>query len=141
MELRTDKEKLNTENTSSLFRSVSWGSSLTPEEMLLAVTASDHIVTAWEGDTLIGLVRSLDDGVWSANIDCMMVRRENQRQGVARAMLTKLLEQLGDIRYISASPNEKFILPLYTGLGFRLVEDGSLLQIDNTLTGGTHNES
>ena len=137
MELRTNTEGLNIENTSSLFQSVAWGSSLTPENMLHAVMASDHIVTAWDGDTLIGLVRSLDDGVWSSNIDCMMVRRENQRKGVARAMITKLLEQLKDISYISVSPNEKYIIPLYTSVGFRLIENGSLLQIDNTHRGGT----
>lgn len=131
MEIRTDKYGLTPENISNLFRSVDWGSGLTDEQLLQAVENSDHIAVAWENDIPVGIARSMDDGVWSANIDIIAVHAGYHRRGVATAMLDSLLGQLRSVKCITVAPNEKEVFPLYLRKGFRLVPDGSLLQLIN----------
>ena len=77
---------------------------------------------------LAGVVRSMDDGIWSANIDCLVVHRDYQRQGIAGAMLDALLRDISHIQYISVSPNASEMVPFYQRHGFLLVTDGRLLQ-------------
>lgn len=131
MEFIRNTNGLNAENVTELFRSVSWGSGLAPEQILAAVRASSHIVTAWKDGKLVGVARSMDDGVWSANIDCIIVHAGHQRQGIAGMMLDELLDMLKDVHYVSVSPNESYILPMYLKAGFRTIPEGSLLQLEN----------
>ncbi len=112
----------------ALFASVGWAVDLSPEMLWNAMRNSSHYVTARLDGALVGIVRSMDDGIWSANIDCMVVHSAFQRRGIADAMLKKLLEVLGQIKYISVSPDSAYVLPLYQKNGFALIEGGVLLQ-------------
>lgn len=128
-------KRLTTENIRSLFDSVSWGGSLSDFQLKLTVKNASHFVLAYDEDTspcrLVGFARSMDDNIWNANIDCVIVRPDYQRKGIASAMLDKLLEQLGHIQTLTVAPNESENSPLYQKRGFILVEDGCLLQREN----------
>ena len=128
-------DKLNEINVTLLFRAVRWGNDLTSEQLFKAVCASTHLVTAWDKDVLIGIARSMDDGVWSANIDCMMVHPNYRGQGVAKRMLHDLLEMLQIVQFISVSPNERDNVQLYMDAGFKFIDTGSLLQLENNKKG------
>lgn len=45
-----------------LFLSVKWDSGKYPEKLVRALHNSSHVVSAWDNDRLVGLVRALDDG-------------------------------------------------------------------------------
>ena len=45
-----------------LFLSVNWESGKHPDKLSRAFINSSHVVSAWDKDRLVGLVRALDDG-------------------------------------------------------------------------------
>lgn len=126
--LSKDKS-LPMEQLAELFHSVGWEAETPPHVLTKAMLNSTHIVSAWDNDKLIGLIRSMDDFVWSANIDCLVVHRDYQNLGVGSQLLTELLQDLKDIPCISVSPNERKNADFYKKFGFTLVEDGALLQL------------
>lgn len=121
-------EPYGAEELKALFSSVGWSDGLSADTLLAAMRNSSHAVTARMDGVLVGIVRSMDDGIWSANIDCMVVHAAYQRRGIAGAMLRALLHELSGIRYISVAPNDAGTVPLYLKNGFTLIEDGRLLQ-------------
>lgn len=50
------------EELQGLFLSVEWESGNYPEKLVRAMQNSSHVISAWDGDKLVGLVRALDDG-------------------------------------------------------------------------------
>ena len=49
------------EDLRRLFLSVGWESGRYPKRLVTAMRNSTHVISAWDGDRLIGLVRALDD--------------------------------------------------------------------------------
>lgn len=101
-----------------------------------ALQVSSHIIIAKDIDNnnkLVAMVRSMDDGKWSANIDCVLVHPDYQKQGIGTKILKILLEQLKDIEYINLSPNDMKVKPFYEKLGFMQVHTGGLMQIVNDI--------
>ena len=50
------------ESLQRLFQSVHWESGNYPDKLARAMANSTAIVSAWDGDRLVGLVRALSDG-------------------------------------------------------------------------------
>ncbi len=62
MNIRYAEEKCFTqEQVQALFRSVGWVSGEYPSRLHKALMHSSTVITAWDGDRLVGLVRLLDD--------------------------------------------------------------------------------
>lgn len=62
MNIRYAEEKCFTqEQVQALFRSVGWVSGEYPSRLHKALMHSSTVITAWDGDQLVGLVRLLDD--------------------------------------------------------------------------------
>ena len=74
----------------------------------------------------------MDDGCWSANIDCLLVHKEFQGRGVAKKLMEELLEDLKNIEYINVCPDDKEMENFYFDFGFKLVQ-GCYLQKINSL--------
>lgn len=124
-------KKLRGNDLLSLFHSVGWCESTSAETISYAMSKSSHIVTAWCDSQLVGLIRSMDDDCWSANIDCLVVHKDFQNIGVGKELVKELLEMVKHIETISVSPNEKENIGYYVKRGFTLIERGGLLQIYN----------
>lgn len=114
-----------------LFSSVGWESANNVPMLLSALAKSSHIVSAWDGEKLVGIIRSMDDGDWSATIDCLLVHKDYHRQGIGTALVNKLLEKLKAVKYISVSPDEPKNISFYERFGFGVVRDSRLLQISH----------
>ena len=52
----------NAADLQRLFLSVSWESGNYPKKLVRAIHNSTHVISAWDGSKLVGLVRALDDG-------------------------------------------------------------------------------
>ncbi len=53
------------------------------------------VVTAWDGDLLVGIARTLTDYAYVAYLADLAVRVENQRQGIGRILIAETRAQLG----------------------------------------------
>lgn len=66
------------------------------------VKNSNLIVTAWQGEELIGIARSMTDFHYACYLSDLAVHRKYQKNGIGRKLQVKTQEQLG--------PNCKLIL-------------------------------
>lgn len=74
MEIRFTEEKVFTrEQVQQLFLSVNWMSGQYPDKLYQALMHSSTVLTAWDGDKLIGLVRVLDDTAMLAVLHYVLV--------------------------------------------------------------------
>lgn len=53
------------------------------------------VVTAWDGDLLVGIARSLTDFVYVAYLSDLAVRESHQRTGIGETLIVKTRERLG----------------------------------------------
>jgi GNAT superfamily N-acetyltransferase len=56
---------------------------------------SDLIVTAWDGDTLVGVSRALTDFYYSCYLSDLAIRKEYQKQGIGKALVRLTKEVIG----------------------------------------------
>ena len=119
---------LSAEDLDELFHSVGWELDTPSNVLQAAMMNSSHILTAWEGEKLIGLIRSMDDGCWSANIDCLVVHKNYQHRGIGGKLLMALLNMLSNVMIINVRPNESINFNFYEKYGFIQIKDGGLLQ-------------
>lgn len=128
MEYRRNKE-FTEEQIRELFLSVGWFSGKFPEKLKLAFQNSSRVISAWDGKKLVGLIRGLDDGVWQATIDCLLINPQYQGQGIASKLLTLLLEDYKEFLYVDVVPDEKKNVGFYQKHGFEIMAEGTPLQI------------
>ncbi|MGN1422660.1 MAG: GNAT family N-acetyltransferase [Oscillospiraceae bacterium] len=118
-----------TEQIRELFSSVGWFSGNFPEKLKTALANSGRVISAWDGDRLVGLVRGFDDGIWQATIDCLLVAPSHQGKGIGSALLKRLLEEYSDIMYINVVPEEKRNAAFYRRNGFEVMEEATPMQV------------
>ena len=112
-----------------LFLSVNWLSGKYPQRLIKALKSSSLVITAWDGEKLVGLIRALDDGEMVAFLHYLLVRPEYQGRGIAKHLLMLVKEKYRDYLYLNAMPDEKRNVPFYQQNGFALLEDGAAMQI------------
>ena len=103
----------NPENLKELFSSVGWESAKDPDLLYLAFLRASTVISCWEGNKLVGIIRSMDDGCWSANIDCLVVHKDYQGQGIGSTLLCKMLEALKSVKYINVAPDSRKQIKFY----------------------------
>lgn len=121
--------EFTSEQLERLFLSVGWFSGRFPDRLRAAFRNSSRVISAWDGERLAGLIRGLDDGVWQASIDCLLVDPEYQGQKIASTLLDMLLEDYREFLYVDVVPDEKKNVGFYLKHGFAVMEEGTALQI------------
>ena len=76
-----------------LFLSVGWSSGKYPERLRQAMMNSDSVISAWQGEQLVGLINCLSDGALTAYIHYLLVRPECQGTGIGRTLLKMMMEK------------------------------------------------
>lgn len=117
------------EDIADLFTSVQWFSGKYPHKLKTALKNSTKVISAWDNEKLVGLIRGLDDGVWQATIDCLLVNPWYQGEGIASTLLKKLLKEYVDLLYVDVIPDEKNNVGFYQKHGFKIMPEGTPLQI------------
>ncbi len=104
-----------------LFESTGWNQeyALTSKELERAIRDSWCLVTAYDGDKLIGSGRVVSDGVFHALIVDVIVKPEYQKRGLGSVIMQRLLERcraarLRDVQLFCARGKA----PFYHRLGF-----------------------
>ncbi len=130
MEILYKREKYFTaEQLEQLFLSVEWESGKHPEKLVIALRNSSRVISAWDNNKLIGLIRGLDDGIWQATIDCLLVHSEYQGRGIASNLVEMLKEDYKDILYLDVMPDEKKNISFYKKHGFSVMREGTAMQL------------
>ncbi|MEA2065488.1 MAG: GNAT family N-acetyltransferase [Thermotogota bacterium] len=96
--------------------------------LMKALENSLFIITAWENDSLIGLVRAVGDGKTILYIQDILVLSSYRRKGIGTSLLKQLINEFPDVRQKvlltdDKPENRKF----YESLGFISCDNGKLI--------------
>lgn len=94
---------------------------------------SSTVLTVWDGDFLVGLIRVLDDTEMLAQIHYVLVHPDYQGKGIASKMLEYIKEKYKDFMYLEVMPEDKNNVSFYKKNGFSLMENGVAMQICNDI--------
>ena len=132
--LRYTEEKIFTqEQVQQLFLSINWVSGNYPKRLYKALMNSSTVLTVWDGDFLVGLIRVLDDTEMLAQIHYVLVHPDYQGKGIASKMLEYIKEKYKDFMYLEVMPEDKNNVSFYKKNGFSLMENGVAIQICNDI--------
>lgn len=132
--LKYAEEKIFTqEQVQQLFLSINWVSGNYPKRLCKALMNSSTVLTVWDGDFLVGLIRVLDDTEMLAQIYYVLVHPDYQRKEIASKMIGYIKEKYKDFMYLEVMPEDKNNMLFYKKNGFTLMENGIAMQICNDI--------
>lgn len=112
-----------------LFLSVHWESGRYPEKLARAMRNSTHVISAWDGDRLIGLARGLDDGETVGFIHYLLVDPAYQGLHIGDTLMQRLLHQFEGLLYVKIMPSDPKTIPFYARFGFQQYDNYSAMVI------------
>ena len=77
-----------------LYTALEWSSGADPA-LLARALASSPVVTAWDGDTLVGLASTLSDGHLVVHYSHLLVHPDYQHQGIGSTIVDRLKAKYG----------------------------------------------
>ena len=125
----TEQKEFTKEQIEKLYLSVGWTSGKYPERLYKALMNSETVITAWDEEQLVGLVRVLDDSEMVAYMHYVLVNPSHHGQGIASHMIEMVLEKYKHYLYIEVMPEESKNQTFYEQFGFKKMEDGVAMQI------------
>ncbi len=127
----TTERKFTQEQVEDLFLSIGWVSGKYPTQLYQALLNSSYVLSAWDGERLVGLIRGIDDGGMTAFIHYLLVSPDYWRQGVASRLVETAKEHYTDFFYINIMPEESKNATFYERHGFEVMADGVAMQLCN----------
>lgn len=102
-----------------LFMSVEWESGNYPEKLVRAMKNSSHVISAWDGDKLVGLVRALDDGETVAFLHYLLVDPAYQGLHIGDELMKRVMDCFENLLYVKVMPSDPKMIPFYERYGFQ----------------------
>ena len=128
-----DTHVFSKEALQSLFLSVDWSSGHFPEKLQKAMEGFSAVYSAWDGDTLVGLIAALDDGIMTAYIHYLLVRPEYQGAGIGKALVERMKARYRDyLRTVLVAYDEE--IGFYEACGFKKANHASPMFITELWT-------
>lgn len=110
-----------------LFLSVKWESGNYPDKLVRAMRNSTHVISAWDGDKLIGLIRALDDGETVAFLHYLLVDPAYQGQHIGDGLMKRIMRYFENLLYVKVMPSDPKTIPFYERYGFRQYDNYSAM--------------
>lgn len=76
-----------------LYQALHWSSAEKPDLLLKALTHSHTVVTAWDGDRLVGLGNAISDGYLVVYYPHLCVHPDYQGKGIGRDIVQRLQQR------------------------------------------------
>jgi len=110
-----------------LFLSVNWESGRYPEKLVRAMHNSTKVISAWDGDKLVGLVRALDDGETVAFLHYLLVDPDYQGCHIGDNLMKEIMSLFKNLLYVKVIPSDPKTIPFYERYGFRQYDNYSAM--------------
>lgn len=117
------------EQIEELFLSVNWESGKYPEKIVKGLEKSSIVISAWDGEKLIGLVRGLDDGETVGFIHYLLVNPAYQGQHIGNGLMDRIMEAYKDLLYVKIMPSDSKTIGFYKKFGFEIYENYSAMEV------------
>jgi ribosomal protein S18 acetylase RimI-like enzyme len=115
-----DKADVDLHQLQALFnKSAFWARDRQIEDLKIAIDRSEPVISAWDGDRLIGFTRATSDGIYRATIWDVVIDCDYQKLGLGRKLLETLLSHSTMNRveriYLNTTHQQSF----YERIGFK----------------------
>lgn len=119
-----DTKNIDVNELQALFLSVDWDSGNYPDKLVQAIRASHGVFTAWDNQTLVGLINVLSDGHMAAYVHYLLVRPEYQAQGIGKRLVALVAAHYKDVPHkVLVAYNDE--LGFYERCGFQCPQHAS----------------
>ena len=99
-----------------------------PEERISAMYRSSNLIlSAWDGDKLIGVARSLTDYAYCTYCSDLAIRKEYQKGGIGKELLRRTKEAAGDASNLLLLAADE-AMGYYPKIGFEKVDNAFLVK-------------
>lgn len=103
-----------------------------PAGLLKAIEGSHYVLTAKAGDQLVGLIRTVGDGVSIVYIQDILVHSDYKRLGIGTTLMKTTLEKFKQIRQkVLLTDDNLETRGFYESLGFQSCDQGKLVSFVN----------
>ena len=103
IEYRNTKE-FTEQELQRLFLSVKWESGNYPGKLVRAMLNSTHVISAWDGNKLVGLIRALSDGETVAFLHYLLVDPAYQGHHIGDELMKRVLRYFENLLYVKIMP-------------------------------------
>ena len=126
IEYRNTKE-FTEQELQRLFLSVKWESGNYPDKLVRAMLNSTHVISAWDGNKLVGLIRALSDGETVAFLHYLLEDTAYQGHHIGDEFMKRVLRYFENLLYVKIMPSDPKTLPFYARYGFRQYDNYSAM--------------
>lgn len=93
-----------------------------------AVMQSLDVVTAWDGEALVGMIRVVGDGLTIIYVQDILVRTAYHNQGIATQLMKRIMDRYPDVRQkVLLTEEAPDVRHFYEKNGFQSCDQGSLV--------------
>jgi GNAT superfamily N-acetyltransferase len=89
----SEARELTIDGLVELYRANGWSSADKPELLQKALAGSHALVTAWDGERLVGLGNSISDGCLVVYYPHLIVHPEYQGRGIGKEIMHRLMQR------------------------------------------------
>ncbi len=121
--------KLNEDDVFKLYDDAKWTAYTNDIPNLMnAIKNSLFVITVWDNDKLIGLVRIVGDGFTIIYIQDILVLESYRRKGIASNLMNMILNEYGDVRQkVLLTDEQPANRMFYEKLGFKACDKCELV--------------
>ena len=112
-----------------LFSSVNWLSANYSDRLVKALQNSETVISAWDGEKLIGLINAIDDGELTAYAHYLLVNPDYQKMGIGRELIDRLKKRYEGYLYLILIAENKDVQHFYEKMGFAAEENATPMVI------------
>jgi ribosomal protein S18 acetylase RimI-like enzyme len=114
-----DDHDIDLDQLTILFNAVGWERRTADRNRLAQlVRGSRFVVSAWEGDRLVGFARAISDGATNAYISTVAVLPEYQKRGIGREITQRLIADRDGIQFVLHANERAHPFYLHLDVGF-----------------------
>ena len=95
IEIKETKE-VNKEKIIELYQANKWSSAEKPDLLYKALMNSDSLITAWDGNRLVGLGNAISDGYLVVYYPHLLVHPDYQGKGIGRMIVDRFQKKYGN---------------------------------------------
>ena len=120
---------INREQLEQLYRDVGWTAYTKDLDLLQqSLQQSLDVLSAWDGDRLVGLIRTVGDGLTILYIQDILVLNAYQNKGIATQLLQMVLQKYEAVRQkVLLTEEAPDVRHFYEKNGFKSCDKGSLV--------------
>ncbi len=127
----TEEKNFTPQQVADLFLSVRWVVGKYPDRLYKALMNSSCVISAWDGDRLIGLIRIMDDSELVCFINYVLVHPDYRGRGIAGHLLEMVKAAYTSYLYINVMIGDSKNAAFYEKHGFKVKENALPMQYRN----------